>query len=275
MDYQSLIIEPVHGEAREIVMAELSAMGFDSFTEDEQGLQAFIPVDDFRESEISEYLSEKSHVFRFGFRLELIREQNWNALWESAYEPVLVAGQCQIRAPFHQPMDGVKYDIVIEPRMSFGTAHHETTSQMLEALLQENLAGSRVLDQGCGTGVLAILAWKMGASEVVAVDHDPWAFENARDNAAKNNATGISVIQGDAKSIPGKDYQIILANINRNILLQDMDVLSSCLAPGGILLLSGFYDHDLEAIQESAAKHGLHFMQSSENNRWICAKFIK
>lgn len=275
MDYQALIIDMKSGETRDILMAELSELGFDSFTEDELVLQSFIPFPDFHEDDVNSCLEKWKRKSGFGFRLERIREQNWNAIWESEYEPVIVAGKCMIRAPFHQPLLGIAYDLVIEPRMSFGTAHHETTFLMLDALMNENLNGKRILDQGCGTAVLAILSWKMGALAVDAIDPDQWAYDNALDNVMKNNADGIRVIQGDAKSIPATDYNFILANINRNILLQDMEIYASCLAREGVLFLSGFYDKDLLAILEQAQKYGLRFHQTSSKNHWICVKFLK
>lgn len=275
MEYQALIIDHIRDENREIMIAELSAMGFDSFTENEQGMEAFIPLGDYSEKEVSAYLNRKREQLEFSYRLERIREQNWNAIWESQYEPVLIAEKCLIRAPFHDPVAGMIYDLVIEPRMSFGTAHHETTSLMLEALLNETLTGKCLLDLGCGTGVLAILAWKMGASRVDAIDNDLWAFENAMDNVAKNNAEGISVIHGDAGDIPRKDYHLILANINRNILLQDLEVYASSLASEGVLLLSGFYEEDLLFIKGKAEEYKLQFIQSASRNRWVCAKFLK
>lgn len=275
MEYQALIIDQIRDENREIMIAELSALGFESFTENEQGLEAFIPLENYPGIEVSAYLEKKREELEFTFRLERISEQNWNAVWESQYQPVLIAGSCMIRAPFHLPLADLKYDLVIEPRMSFGTAHHETTSLMLEALLQETLKGKRLLDLGCGTGVLAILAWKMGANRVDAIDIDFWAYENAQDNVVKNNATGISVIHGDAGNIPRKDYHFILANINRNVLLRDMEVCSSSLAQEGILLLSGFYEEDLPLIREKAEEFNLRLDRSASKNHWVCTKFVK
>ncbi len=263
------------GENREIVMAELLSMGFNSFYEDENGLQAFIPEDEHHHEEIAVYLREKSQAMGFTITREKLSEQNWNAIWEKEYEPVLIANKCLIRAPFHAPIMDIDYDLVIEPRMSFGTAHHETTALMISALLDEHVQGKRVLDHGCGTGVLAILASKMGAAQVEAIDHDPWAFDNARDNVVKNNCPNVHVMLGDAMAIPSVGFDLVLANINRNILLHDMSILASCLLPGGILLLSGFYQQDLLSIRESASGNALAFQGFSSKNQWVCAKFIK
>lgn len=275
MDYQAFTLTPLGGENREIVMAELLSMGFNSFHEDENGLQAFIPEDELQHEEIDVYIQEKSQAMGFTVSKERVSEQNWNAIWEKEYEPVLIANKCMIRAPFHPPILGIDYDLVIEPRMSFGTAHHETTALMIYALLDENVQGKRVLDHGCGTGVLAILASKMGAAQVDAIDHDPWAFDNARDNVVKNNCPGVNVILGDAMAIPSIGFELVLANINRNILLHDMRKLASCLLPGGILLLSGFYQQDLLSIRDSASGNALSFQGYSSKNQWVCAKFIK
>ncbi|MEI6173707.1 MAG: 50S ribosomal protein L11 methyltransferase [Bacteroidota bacterium] len=275
MDYFELNMANFGDLDPEIAMAQLAEMGFESFMETETGILGFIREDEFNEGPVAEYLRQLSADHGVTSGLRKVEAQNWNAIWESAYEPVTIAGKCQVRAPFHTPLAEIRYDIVIEPKMSFGTAHHETTSLMLQLILEEDLKGKRVLDMGCGTGVLAILAHKMGAGEVVAIDNDDWAFANALDNMEKNDASSVLVIQGDASSIPSQEYDLIIANINRNVLLADIPVYARFLNPGGALLVSGFYTHDLDQIREVSAQSGLQYLGHQVKNDWVGAKFIK
>ncbi len=259
----------------EIIMAQLSELGFESFTETDDTLQGYIREDLYDASVVGAYMQQLRTDHAITVDMQEIQPQNWNALWESAYDAVTIAGLCQVRAPFHQPQPGIAYDIVIEPRMSFGTAHHETTSLMLELLLDEHPEGCRVLDMGCGTGVLAILAHKMKAAQVVAIDNDDWAYANALDNMNNNNAGEVNVIQGDASIIPLPAFHLILANINRNVLLNDIPVYAGCLADHGTLLVSGFYEQDLEMIREVAVMSGLIYVSHKSANQWVGAKFVK
>jgi len=275
MDYFELNMANFGDLDPEIAMAQLAEMGFESFMETETGIQGFIREDEFNQGPVSEYLRQLSAGHGVTSGLRKVEAQNWNAIWESAYEPVTIAGKCQVRAPFHTPVAEIRYDIVIEPKMSFGTAHHETTSLMLELLLAEDLKGKLVLDMGCGTGVLAILAHKMDAGSVVAIDTDDWAYANALDNMEKNDASSVVVIQGDASSIPSQEYDLIIANINRNVLLADIPVYIRFLNPGGALLVSGFYTRDLDQIREVSAKSGLQYIGHQVKNDWVGAKFIK
>jgi ribosomal protein L11 methyltransferase len=270
MDYIELDVTNFTGFDPEIVMAQLADLGFESFTESETGIQGFIREDLYQEVPVMKYLQKVSddHGLRYTFRK--IAAQNWNALWESEYEPVTIAGKCRVRAPFHIPEPGMTYEIVIEPRMSFGTAHHETTSLMLE-----DVKGSRVLDMGCGTGVLAILAHKMQAAQVVAIDNDEWAYSNALDNMEKNDAMEVTVLRGEAGAIPLPAYDIIIANINRNVLLSDIPVYAGFLKNHGTLLMSGFYDQDLQQIRTESEKSGLQYISHKVDNKWVGVKFIK
>lgn len=275
MDYIEVSITMIPDGEREILMARLAELGFESFTESDEGIQGYVPVNLFNEEEVNGWLQRYATHSGIFYRTEHIRSQNWNAIWESQYEPVVVDGRCLVRAPFHPPAKGMEFDLVIEPRMSFGTAHHETTTLMIAMLLQEQVAGKRVLDMGCGTGVLAILANKMDAAEVVAIDNDEWAFSNAQDNVVRNNATSIMVIQGDAASIASPQFHIIIANINRNILLNDLPDYVLHLAPGGTLLMSGFYEEDLVAVKTAALKEGLSYILHQVKNRWVGVKFVR
>jgi ribosomal protein L11 methyltransferase len=250
-------------------------MGFESFTESEDGIQGYISVVSYPEQAVQEYLNELQATRGIRFSIVRIESRNWNEVWESGFEPVTIAGKCRVRAPFHPPATEVEYDLVIEPRMSFGTAHHETTALMLELLMDEAVQGKRVLDMGCGTGVLAILARKMGATEVVAIDNDEWAFSNALDNVEKNAVAEILVMMGDSAIIPPPEYDLILANINRNVLLEDIPRYCSSLRAGGTLLLSGFYTEDLALIRDTAEGAGLHYLRHRTENNWVAAKFVK
>ena len=275
MDYIEVSITNFTGFDPEIVIAQLADLGFESFTESESGIGGFIREDMYQEATVNTYLQKLHAEHGLKCVIQKIPAQNWNAIWESAYEPVVISGKCRVRAPFHDPLPGMQYDIEIEPRMSFGTAHHETTSLMLELLMLEEVEGKRVLDMGCGTGVLAILAHKMYADEVVAIDNDDWAYSNSLDNIEKNDAGEVKVIQGEAAAIPGPEYDLIIANINRNVLLNDIPAYADFLKNDGILLMSGFYEEDLGQIKIASEKAGLRYVSHKSDNRWVGAKFMK
>jgi ribosomal protein L11 methyltransferase len=196
-------------------------------------------------------------------------------VWESNYEPVLIEDKCYIRAPFHAHRDDVAFELLIEPKMSFGTAHHATTAMMISYCLSEKLAGRSLLDMGCGTAVLAILSRMRGANPVLAVDNDLWAYENACENIARNKTDDIVVLHGDDSVLEGRKFDVILANINRNILLLDMPAYTTCLNPGGILILSGFYYDDLKMIAHKALELGLVQDDYKEQDHWTAARFIR
>lgn len=256
----------------------LSEEGFDSFIEHEDGFLGYLPfpgthlVDaPFSPPDLIEELLLGKGVKGTWNR---IPEQNWNEEWEKNYNPVLISNRCFIRAPFHEPKPEVDYEIVIEPKMSFGTAHHETTSMMIEHILELDCAGKRVLDMGCGTGVLAILAKMKGADQVTAIDHDEWSYLNSKENVERNGFPDIVTLQGDVQSLPGMWVDIILANINRNILLDQLPAYASILS-NGQLLMSGFYTEDLPIITEAAAKVGFSYQQHLTKNNWVAAIYQK
>jgi ribosomal protein L11 methyltransferase len=275
MDYYEFKITGIPDDSREILMAGLAEIGFESFQEEEDSVSGYIPVDVYRGTKVLAFLKKRSKATGLVYGYKRIKTENWNALWESQYMPVTVAGKCLVRAPFHDPDQGMKYDIVIEPKMSFGTAHHETTELMIGMMMKEKMRKKKVLDMGCGTGVLAILAFKMGAATVEAIDNDEWAYLNAKDNILKNNAPSISVIRGDGKTIPPGNYDFILANINRNVLLDDIPRYAVHLAASGVLMLSGFYGADLDMIIKKAKSESLQYMTSETKNHWAVAKFKK
>lgn len=255
----------------------MGEIGFESFDENHQGFKAYIPAQLFDKSKLEEIqLSDEngSHV-DFNFEIKHITSQNWNELWESNFDPVDIEGRCFIRAPFHEAKNGYEYQIVIEPKMSFGTGHHETTSLMVQWVLDTDFSGKEVLDMGCGTGILAILSRKKGARNVVAIDNFIYAYENAIENAHYNDVTDITVMHGDASLLGDQKFDIILANITRNVLLADMKIYSSVLKAGGSIFISGFFAADEEELIIEAEKQGLVFVGSKQFKDWIAIKFIK
>jgi len=263
---------------KEVFTALLGELGCDSFSdgETEEELLAYIQEDLFDKTQIDELLTDHSYEVKIRYSIQEVKTENWNTLWESNYSPVLIAERCHIRAPFHQKMESVDYEIVIEPKMSFGTAHHETTSMMIEYVLEEPVAQKSVLDMGAGTGVLAILSYMKGAFPVTAIDNDEWAYLNNIENNSRNNADQIVVKLGDAETIKGDHYQIIIANINRNILLRDLPAYEKCLEENGVIFLSGFYvEEDLDLIKEKCESLGLYYVSHKEKNKWCSAKFSK
>jgi ribosomal protein L11 methyltransferase len=273
MDYIQLSLEIKPEYARDIVTAELSEYGFESFSEEGNILFGYIPHKNFSMDEVRKLPFFTNKLIKVGMMVRLIKAQNWNALWESNFEPVRIGNFCYIRAPFHKSTRGVDYQIVIEPKMSFGTGHHETTSLMVEMLADMDLNGKTVLDMGCGTGVLAILAKKMGAAEVMAIDNDEWAYNNTVENIERNKVRKIVVKQGDASLLKGLKFDVIIANINRNVLLGDIPAYSASLNNGGTLLMSGFYSEDLPMIKDGCKQFKLKLIRSLTKNNWIAAGF--
>ena len=266
-------VQPLE-EGTEILTAFLGDIGCESFMDWEEGLLAYIPENDFSEERLKNIRLPEESGIRWDYTVSRMEEKDWNAEWERSYEPVLIDGRCRIRAPFHPPSADAEYDVLIEPKMSFGTAHHETTAQMVSYLLEEPCAGKAVLDMGAGTGVLAILAHLRGAAQVTAIDIDEWAFRNMQENARLNGAESIRCLMGDAGAIPDERYEIILANINRNVLLEDIPVYTTHLNHGGTLLLSGFYDwEDLELIRKKADQNGLVYNSYRQQNQWVAVRF--
>ena len=214
-----------------------------------------------------------SDEFEITYTFEDIEQINWNAEWEKNFNPIVVDNVCAVRAPFHDKFD-TQYDIVIEPKMSFGTGHHETTHMMIQHILKNDFKNKSVLDMGCGTGVLAILTEMKGAKSIDAVDYDNWCYLNSMENVERNNCKHIMVIEGDASVLKDKKYDIIIANINRNILLKDMKTYVSCLNKNGMLFLSGFYYDDIPVVQAECEKYMLKFEEKLERNNWVSLKFL-
>lgn len=259
--------------ASDILIAELGEVGFESFVEQEDGVLAYIQKTDWNDVMLDNVEILRNPSFKISYVRKEIKQENWNATWEQNFQPIIVDDVCMIRAPFHEKKE-VTYDIVIEPKMSFGTGHHETTHMMLQHILDMEFQDKAVLDMGSGTGVLAILAAMRGASSVDAIDIDNWCYMNAKENVVRNDVDYINVYEGDASLLESQRYDVIIANINRNILLEDITKYVRCLEPNGVLLLSGFYKQDLDSITQKCAEEGLRFKKNLEKNNWVAAKYV-
>lgn len=258
----------------EILIAQLGELDFESFDETEDGVKAYIVSSLDRHDLLENIYILKNLEFEISYTVNHIEPVNWNEEWEKNFEPIEVDGICSVRAPFH-PKPDTEYDIVIEPKMSFGTGHHETTHLMIKHLLKLDITGKKTLDMGCGTGILAILAAMKGAKPVEAIDIDPWCYENTVENVERNGVSFIEAFEGDVKLLDGKQFDLMIANINRNILLADIPAYAGCLNHTGTLLLSGFYTQDIPAITEVCNQHGLNFIMNFERNNWVACKFVK
>ena len=279
MNYTELQLT-VSPDYADILTAELAELGFESFVETDAGLNAYIAEPDFGELAVQELIARYAPQTAIAYRVNSLEKRNWNAEWERGYEPIeVVAGlnasrQVRVRASFHEVDERFRYDIIINPKMSFGTGHHETTVMMLEHQLELNFGGKVVLDVGCGTGILSVLAAKMGAQAVLAFDIEEWAVENARENANLNDCPQITVFQGTIDDVDADNrYDIILANINRNVLLTEIPLYAALLTDNGRLLISGFYEADAPDINQKAIKTGLVRASRLTKNQWACLGF--
>lgn len=257
----------------EILVAELGELPFESFIDSDLGIIAYIQKDFWTPTLLDNLFILKSPEFIISYKIEEIDQINWNEEWEKNFEPIDVDGNCHVRAPFH-PKTNAKFDIVIEPKMSFGTGHHETTHMMIQHLLEIDIKGMKTLDMGCGTAILAILAEMKGAQPIDAIDIDNWCYLNSIENAERNNCKQITVYEGNATLLKGKKYDLIIANINRNILLNDMQSYVDCLNTKGTLLLSGFYKEDIPFIDSSCIEKGLTYVKKIERNNWVSLKYV-
>lgn len=264
---------------KDIFTSMMADAGCDSFMdgEGEDDLLCYIPEKDYDESVVKEIVED--HGFpdvKVVCSVQEMPDKDWNAEWEANYTPVMIADRCYVRAPFHPACQDAEYEIIIEPKMSFGTAKHATTYQMAEYVLETDVKGKALLDMGAGTGVLAILAHMRGANPVTAIDIDEWAYRNGLENVEHNHCPEVKVLLGDASILGDEKYDIILANINRNILLNDIPTYVGCLNEHGLLFMSGFYDgKDLEAIKECCQKNGMQYVSHKVKDQWVAAKFCK
>ena len=260
--------------ATEILIAELGEVGFESFVENEHGVTAYIQKREWNSSILEDIFVLNSDEFSIAYNQHEVEQTNWNSEWEKNFTPIQVDDLVSIRAPFHENPN-LKYDIVIEPKMSFGTGHHETTHMMVQHLLKLDLTNKKTLDMGSGTGILAIFAEMKGANPIDAIDIDNWCYENSLENIERNNCNKIAVFEGDASLLINKKYDVIIANINRNILLMDMKVYTDCLNEKGILLLSGFYAEDMPIIDKEVSKYNLKLENFIQRNNWVALKYNK
>ena len=275
MDYKEVIFIISSGEAyqSDLLIDTLSLVGFDTFEQTENGFNAYIPLIDFDLKKLEDAIKDFKNQFDFHFEFNEIAHQNWNEVWESNFEPLKIK-DCYVRATFHEAQPQFKYEIVIDPKMAFGTGHHQTTSTMMELMMAENFEETNVLDMGCGTGILAILASKLGANRVVAIDYDPICYDSTIENSTLNAISNIEALCGSKETIPNQKFDIILANINRNILLDQLASYASVLTEKGMIFLSGFYENvDLGMLIEKAESSGLKFVTHQKSNDWVAAKF--
>jgi ribosomal protein L11 methyltransferase len=261
---------------REILLAKMSEIGFEGFIENEDKIQAYIPAELFSGDHFNELIDE---LFALGMKVQYmfheIDEQNWNEEWEKKFNPVVIQKKVLIRAPFHDPGKDLPYTIIIEPKMSFGTGHHHTTRLMIEGLINLELEGRKVLDMGCGTGVLGIYACKRGAKSVLGVDNDQWAYENALENVENNGASTMNISFGDAGSLERMEFDVVLANITKDILVRDIPEYARHLAKKGVLLVSGFLAEDVQFVLNAAYQCGLEHRETAEVSNWIYLSFKK
>jgi|ERR1700757_703278 len=260
----------------EILASVLAEENFESFVHNEQGFEAFIQQPLYDET-VLQNLSAQFPEIKFTHTVQNIKQQNWNATWEKSFNPVVIENYCSIRAPFHPAAIPPLLDIIIEPKMSFGTGHHQTTWLMTKALFENDVKGKSVLDVGCGTGVLAIVAKKLGASTVVGFDIDEWSIENSRENRKVNGYSRLDIdfYQGTIQSVVNQPFDLVLANINKNILLKEMKSYFDVINKGGKLFLSGFFELDAPDLIAAAEKTGLHFKKQETKNEWATLCFVK
>ncbi|WP_456437283.1 50S ribosomal protein L11 methyltransferase [Psychroserpens sp.] len=260
--------------AVEILIAELGYAGFESFVETEEGVTAYMQKSEWHKAILDNIHVLNSEEFEISFTSEEIEQTNWNEEWEKNFNPIIVDDKCSVRAPFHEKPN-TDFDIIIEPKMSFGTGHHETTHMMIQYILKNDFEEKSVLDMGCGTGVLAILTEKKGAKPIDAIDYDNWCYLNSLENVERNNSKHITVLEGDANLLLRRHYDIVIANINRNILLNDLKTYTDTLNANGIMFLSGFYIDDIPIIEAECNKYGLKHIETLERNNWVALKFEK
>ena len=265
---------PTSDIQHDMLTSMLGEIGFDSFMDDDMGLKAYCSEENRDDMAVGELLQMDAFQGLRLLNVEEMPDKDWNEAWEASYQPVVVNERCRVRAPFHEPDTSFKYDLVIEPKMSFGTANHETTSQIISLMLMTDFKGKEVLDMGSGTAVLAILAKKLGAARTVAIDNDEWAYRNAFTNCELNDVKDIEIVLGDASAIQGT-FDVVLANINRNILLRDMHCYVEAMKPQGRIFFSGFYTEDLASIKAEAERLGLHYELHLVKNNWVAAEFVK
>lgn len=261
---------------QDLLISDLADLGFDTFEDSENGFTAFVIKDNFNEQELKDLLLIYAEDFQTNYILEDVADENWNAEWEKNFSPLIIDDVCYVRATFHEPQPSYPYEIIIDPKMAFGTGHHQTTTMVMQYILAADVKGKEILDMGCGTGILAILASKLGAERLMAIDYDDICYDSTIENAALNKVTNLSALCGSKEVIPNEQYDIIFANINRNILLDQIGRYAEVLKPEGKIFFSGFYlDPDLGMITAECAKYGIKYVDHKQNGDWVAAQFEK
>lgn len=269
-------ISPASEAANDILAAQLAEIGFESFVEQPEGISAYAPINEFSVDKINSLIDDFILDVNINFSFKEMEDKNWNEEWENNFfRPIVFEDKCIVHSSFHKPEGEFEYKIMIDPKMAFGTGHHQTTGLILKEMLNMDFKDKTVLDMGCGTAVLAILASMKGSGDVVAIDIDEWAYNNAIENVSLNNINNVKVEMGGAELLGNQSFDIIIANINRNILLRDIPHYEKVLNPDGILMLSGFYEEDIPALQEVCINHKIKLKKSARQDKWatmICQK---
>lgn len=276
MNYIELAVQVEPKEqGSDVLIAQLAELGFESFVETENGFNAYIQEAEYNQYQLAIAFSYYKDFFRFNYSSKTIQQQNWNKEWENNFQPIEVKGKCYIRAPFHDAQPGFLYDVIVEPKMSFGTGHHSTTQLMIEKLLTLDINNKSLLDMGCGTGVLAIVASMMGANPITAIDIDEWSYENTIENCGRNNINNVDVHKGNAQILAGRVFHSILANINKNVLLADMNTYSNALEDAGNLIISGFFETDIDELLAKSKQLGFKLKDTMVQEKWALLHFTK
>lgn len=278
MKYSSVIFRsPAMADwQKDLLIDALGGIGYDTFEDLDNGFAAYIPAANLDLQALETVLLHETEGFEVDYEIRDIEDQNWNTLWESNFKPITVDNRCHIRATFHQPRPDMPYEIVIDPKMSFGTGHHQTTSMMLSYILEDDFTEKHVLDMGCGTGILAILASKRGANNALAVDYDEICVASVLENTQLNGVDNVKAMLGSKEALQGKTFDVILANINRNILLDQLDQYSASMKDHGVLYISGFYaSEDLPILRKKAEETGFQYVSMKVQDNWCSAKFNK
>ncbi|OWK70759.1 50S ribosomal protein L11 methyltransferase [Pedobacter sp. AJM] len=261
---------------QDLLISDLADLGFDTFEDSEGGFTAFVIKDNFNEQELKDLLGGYADDFATTYILEDVADENWNAEWEKNFSPLIIDDVCYVRATFHEPKPSYPYEIIIDPKMAFGTGHHQTTTMMIQYILSADLLDKNILDMGCGTGILAILAGKLGAKSLMAIDYDDICYESTIENATLNNVINLKALCGSKEVIPDETYDLIFANINRNILLDQIHRYAEVLKAEGKIFFSGFYlEPDLSMITAECAKYGIKYLDHKQNDDWVAAQFEK